>query len=226
MCFQSHHVLTASVSFRWRYLASSWKIWPKTSEENSEQKLLKYIVRKLNSYEWRKLFKVNHIKQNIKRRDYIEIKIKPALGMFGLFFFNFYWYPSQCVVNILLSNSLTKEGNYRKIKNIYRYYSKLYNSSKMPIYCITPKRWIVVLPRWHGGKEYASNAGDSREVSWIAGLGRSLGVGMATHSSILAWRTHGQRSLAGYRPWGHKMSDTTEHTCMQRDRVLEILFSV
>ena len=27
---------------------------------------------------------------------------------------------------------------------------------------------------------------------------------MATHSSILAWRSHGQRRLAGYSPWGHK----------------------
>jgi len=27
---------------------------------------------------------------------------------------------------------------------------------------------------------------------------------MATHSSILAWRIHGQRSLEGYSPWGHK----------------------
>ena len=33
---------------------------------------------------------------------------------------------------------------------------------------------------------------------------------MATHSSILAWRSHGQRSLAGYSPWGHKESDMTE----------------
>ena len=33
---------------------------------------------------------------------------------------------------------------------------------------------------------------------------------MATHSSILAWRIHGQRSLVGYSPWGHKESDTTE----------------
>ena len=33
---------------------------------------------------------------------------------------------------------------------------------------------------------------------------------MATHSSILAWESHGQRSLAGYSPWGHKGSDTTE----------------
>ena len=27
---------------------------------------------------------------------------------------------------------------------------------------------------------------------------------MATHSSILAWRIHGQRSLAGYSPLCHK----------------------
>ena len=34
---------------------------------------------------------------------------------------------------------------------------------------------------------------------------------MATHSSILAWRSpHGQRSLLSYSPWGHKESDTTE----------------
>ena len=33
---------------------------------------------------------------------------------------------------------------------------------------------------------------------------------MATHSSILAWKSHGQRSLVGYSPWGHKESDTTE----------------
>ena len=27
---------------------------------------------------------------------------------------------------------------------------------------------------------------------------------MATHSSILAWKSHGQRSLVGNSPWGHK----------------------
>ena len=32
---------------------------------------------------------------------------------------------------------------------------------------------------------------------------------MVTHSSILAWKSHGQRSLAGYSLWGHKESDTT-----------------
>ena len=47
--------------------------------------------------------------------------------------------------------------------------------------------------------------------------GQSLGQedplekGMATHSSILTWEIlHGQRSLVGYSPWGHKESDTIE----------------
>ena len=34
---------------------------------------------------------------------------------------------------------------------------------------------------------------------------------MATHSSILAGESHGQRSLVGCSPWGCKESDTTEH---------------
>ena len=37
-----------------------------------------------------------------------------------------------------------------------------------------------------------------------------LEKGMATHSSILAGKFHGQRSLAGYCPWAHEESDTTE----------------
>ena len=27
----------------------------------------------------------------------------------------------------------------------------------------------------------------------------------ASHSSILAWKTHGQRSLVGYSLWGHRV---------------------
>ena len=35
---------------------------------------------------------------------------------------------------------------------------------------------------------------------------------MATHSSILAWRSQGQKSLVGCRLWGRTESDTTELT--------------
>ena len=33
---------------------------------------------------------------------------------------------------------------------------------------------------------------------------------MATHSSIIAWKSHRQRSPAGYSPWGCKESDMTK----------------
>jgi len=34
---------------------------------------------------------------------------------------------------------------------------------------------------------------------------------MATHSTILAGKSHRQRSLVGYSPWGRKESEATEH---------------
>ena len=39
-----------------------------------------------------------------------------------------------------------------------------------------------------------------------------LEKGMATHSSILAWRIHGQKSLVGYSPKGSIELDATEAT--------------
>ena len=37
-----------------------------------------------------------------------------------------------------------------------------------------------------------------------------LEKGMATHSSILPWESHGLKSMVGYDPLGLKESDTTE----------------
>ena len=49
----------------------------------------------------------------------------------------------------------------------------------------------------------------------------TLEMEMATHSSILAWKSHGQRSLAGYSPWGRKESDTTERLHLTKELVRE-----
>ena len=75
-----------------------------------------------------------------------------------------------------------------------------------------PHRWPGVRPRlgFPGGsdiKDSACNAGDQ-----VRFLGREdpLEKGMATHSSILAGESHGQRSWVGYSPWGRKESDMTE----------------
>ena len=50
-------------------------------------------------------------------------------------------------------------------------------------------------------KNQPANAGDTRDMGSME---------MAIHSSILAWKSLGQRILAGYSSWGHKESDTTE----------------
>ena len=58
-----------------------------------------------------------------------------------------------------------------------------------------------------------ASAGDTGDEGSTPGPGGSPeGQGMPTHPSILAWKSHGQRSLAGYSPWGRKVSDTTEAT--------------
>ena len=41
---------------------------------------------------------------------------------------------------------------------------------------------------------------------------------MPTHSSILAWKFHGQRRLVGCSPWGHKESDMNAHAHMRTKR--------
>ena len=51
------------------------------------------------------------------------------------------------------------------------------------------------------------------QETWVHSLAQEdpLEEGMATHSSILCLENpRGQKSLAGYSPWGYKELDTTE----------------
>ena len=64
------------------------------------------------------------------------------------------------------------------------------------------------IPSGSVGKESAYNAGD---LSSIPGLGRSPGVRNGNPLQYPCLEISlGQRSLAGYSPWGFKESDTTE----------------
>ena len=58
-------------------------------------------------------------------------------------------------------------------------------------------------------KNPSANAGDA---SLIPGPGRSPGEGMATHSSVLAWKIPWTEEPGGLASMGSKESDTTEHT--------------
>ena len=59
-------------------------------------------------------------------------------------------------------------------------------------------------------KNPPANAGYARVAGLIPGLEDPLEEKMATYSTIPG-KFHGQRSLAGYSPWGCKELDMTEH---------------
>ena len=66
---------------------------------------------------------------------------------------------------------------------------------------------VLGFPDGSDGNESACNAGDTRDTSSIPESKDPLEKEMATHSSILPGESHGQRSLTGYSPKGHKESD-------------------
>ena len=63
-------------------------------------------------------------------------------------------------------------------------------------------------PCGSAGKESTCNVGD---LGLIPGLGRSRGIGNGNPLQYSCLENpHGQRSLAGHSPWGHKELDMTE----------------
>ena len=70
-------------------------------------------------------------------------------------------------------------------------------------------------------KNPPANAGDIRDTGSIPGSGRSPGGGHDNPLQLfLPGEPHGQRSLVGYSPQGHKESDmtkVTEHAHMEKN---------
>ena len=86
--------------------------------------------------------------------------------------------------------------------------------------------WTDFFRLKYGGsdsKESSCNAGDPGS---IPGLERPPGGGHGNplQSSCLE-NPHGQRSLAGYRPWGRTESDTTERLSTYTQVIYSVLFS-
>ena len=60
-------------------------------------------------------------------------------------------------------------------------------------------------------KNLPVSAGDTTDLGSVLEAGRSPGEGNDNPLQyFLPGKSHGQRSLGGYSPWGHKESDTTE----------------
>ena len=87
---------------------------------------------------------------------------------------------------------------------------------KVIIYMYDPMI-LLGFPGGSDGKGSTCNVGDPGS---IPGLGRSPG---GEHGNPLKYsleNPHGQRSLAGYSPWGHKESDTTEQLSTAQHMIL------
>ena len=62
-------------------------------------------------------------------------------------------------------------------------------------------------------KNPSASAGDEKDSGSILGPGRSSGAGNGNPPPVfLPGKSHGQRSLVGYSPWGCKESHRTEQT--------------
>ena len=79
-----------------------------------------------------------------------------------------------------------------------------------------PLSYSLGFPGGSDGKELSYSVGD---LGSVPGMGRSLGGG---HGNPLQYsyleNPHGQRSLVGYGPWGHKELDTTERLGTQSSK--------
>ena len=66
------------------------------------------------------------------------------------------------------------------------------------------------LPWWLSSKESVCNAGDIGDTGSIPGREDPWRMKWKPTPVILPVKSYGQRSLAGYSPWGHKDLDMTE----------------
>ena len=72
-------------------------------------------------------------------------------------------------------------------------------------------------------KNLPANAGDIQDEDSILGSGRSPGGGNGNPLwSFLPGKFHGQKSLAGYSPWGHRESDTRSMHTPTPNQIIKI----
>ena len=111
-----------------------------------------------------------------------------------------WWTLHHCIITQLLYGSLRW-----KIKKVWRL--------SFPQKMINPLANHLTKQMWASQvalvvKNSPANAGDIGDSGSIPGSGRSSGGGHCNPTPVfLPGESHGQRSLAGYGPWGCKESD-------------------
>ena len=82
----------------------------------------------------------------------------------------------------------------------------------MRIYCVWASQVALVVKNL-----MPAIVGDTRDEGLLPGSGRSPGEGYGnTLQYSCLEKSHGQRSLVGYHPWGPRELGTTEHIAILR----------
>ena len=103
-----------------------------------------------------------------------------------------------------------------KPKTYYQLLFEVYCNEVLPICKVTRlcsfagSQKLTGLPRWHSGKELACQCGRPKFNSWAGKIPRRRKWQPAP--VFLPGKSHGQRSLVCYSPWGYKELDMTERT--------------
>ena len=84
--------------------------------------------------------------------------------------------------------------------------------------CLLHWQASSVPPRWYRGKESTDNAGDPGSIPWVGKIFQRKE--WQSTLTFLPRKFHGQRSVAGYSPWGHKELDTTEQLTLSLSNML------
>ena len=71
---------------------------------------------------------------------------------------------------------------------------------------------LLRLPWWLSGRRSICKCRKHRRHGFNLWVRKTPGGGNGIHTSILPGKTHGQRFMAGYSPWGYKEPDSAEHT--------------
>ena len=78
---------------------------------------------------------------------------------------------------------------------------------------------------WLSSKESACQCRRCRKHGFSPWVGKILWRRTWPSTPVfLPGKSRGLRILAGYSQWGHKESDTTEHSCMDRSKMVICLF--
>ena len=113
----------------------------------------------------------------------------------------------------LLGSWYVTQIRYKKYTNIniYKNGSILVYYSIICLFHLARYHVCFGFPRWLSGKESACQCRRGRECRFDPWVGKiPWGREWQPTSVFLPGKFHGQRSLAGYSPWGHKESDMTE----------------